>query len=199
MKVIFVRHGQTGENVAHRHQPNFTPLSFEGRKQAVAAGEVLRQFHPSHIISSPLVRALQTAGLIATECELIPSIDHAAKELERPQSLTGHPHFSLKSLLFYKFWFLGLSQGGESYRDLRRRIALVRKHLESLPAESVVVIVSHTVFINLFLAHTNRDVAMWPWQAVVVFLRIVRLKNAAMIETSYTEGKWSRTNDLNLS
>lgn len=198
MKVILVRHGETDENVAHRHQPETTPLSLHGRKQAVSAGSVLAELYPSHVVSSPLVRALQTAGLVANQCDLIPSIDYNLKELERPRTMTGHRHFSFRSLLFYKLWFFGWSQGGESYKELRARIAMVRDHIEQLPEDSVVVVVSHTVFINLFLAHVDRSHALWPWQAAWVFYKLVRMKNTAMRELSFADGEWSRTNDLNL-
>jgi len=192
MKLILVRHGQTSENVAHRHQPSATPLSVIGRKQAVAAGVRLAEVQPTHVISSPVIRALQTASLIADQVDLIPSIDHNLKELVRPPSMTGHKHFSLRSLLFYKFWFLGLNSGGESYRVLRKRCQEAREHFEQLPDDAVVVAVSHTVYINLFLAHLRRNRALWPWQALVVFYKLVKMKNTAMIELTYEEGKWRR-------
>lgn len=190
MKIILIRHGQTGENAAHRHQPEDTPLSILGRKQAVTAGELLSDRGVTHVLSSPLVRALETASLIAAGLDLIPSIDHSLRELLRPQSLTGHPHYSFKSLVFYKFWFLGLTRTGESYRQLRQRIAVVRTHLEQLPPDAVVAVVSHTVFINLFVAHLTRSRGLWPWQAAVVFLKLVRMKNTGMIELTFEEGQW---------
>lgn len=199
MKVILVRHGQTGENVAHRHQPTMTPLSVAGRRQAVVAGERLQQFHPSHVVTSPVVRAVQTASLISNELDLIPSIDHNLRELERPRSMTSHRHFSLWSLWFHAFWFLGLVFSGESYRNLRQRAYKVRAHLQQLPDDAVVVVVSHTVFINLFLAHLHRSWPLWPWQVAIVSRQIIRFKNTAMVELTYEEGEWRRTNDLNLS
>lgn len=199
MKIIFVRHGQTGENTVHRHQPDHTPLSHVGRKQAVVAGEQLVSLDVTHVFSSPLIRALQTASLIANECDLIPSIDHDLKELQRPDAMTGYSHFSFKSLLFYKFWFLGFTRTGESYRQMRSRIVSARSTLECLSNDAVVVVVSHTVFINLFIAHLDRTSALWPWQSALVFLRVIRMKNTGMIELTYAGGKWQRTNDLNLS
>jgi broad specificity phosphatase PhoE len=37
MKIYFVRHGQTGGNVAHRHQTEHTPLTDVGHEQARAS------------------------------------------------------------------------------------------------------------------------------------------------------------------
>ena len=190
MRVIFLRHGQTGENAAHRHQPTNTPLSVLGRTQAVAAGKLLRSEAVTHIVSSPVVRALQTASLVTDQLDLLPSIDYNLRELERPDALVGHRHFSLRSLLFYTFWFLGLTQGGEAYRDLRARIAAARTELERLPADATVVVVSHTVFINLYIAHVHRSWSVWPWQAALVFWRLVRMKNTARVEFEVIDGCW---------
>lgn len=198
MKIIFIRHGQTDENVAHRHQPSDTPLSVVGRRQAVEAAARLSECEPTHIVSSPMIRALQTASLIADKFDLIPSIDYSIRELERPQFLTGHKHFSFRSLLFYKFWFLGFSQGGEAYRTLRARTTTARENLEKLPKDAVVLVVSHTVFLNLFIAHLRSTRPLWPWQALLVFWKIIRMKNTGMIELTYEEGRWQRTSDLSL-
>ena len=188
MKIIFVRHGQTNENVAHRHQPEHTPLSIVGRKQAMAAGERLGDIGVTHIISSPLVRTLQTASLIGNQLNLIPSIDHALVELVRPPTLTGHTHRSVRSLLFYMRWYLGLTFSGESYRDLRRRIVLAQSHFDRLPPDSTVVVVSHAVFISVFLTHMCHKRMMGPLKAVQTFLRLLRMKNTAMTELTYTPG-----------
>jgi len=192
MKLILIRHGQTDENVAHRHQPNDTPLSVLGRKQAVQAADTLQTAGVTHVVSSPLIRALQTASLIANGLDIIPSVSHAWKELERPSSLTGHKHFSLRSLLFYKFWFLGLTRSGESYRSMRQRVVVAKEQLALLPEDAVVAVVSHTVFINIFIVHLHRRLPLWPWQAVWVFWKIICLKNTDMIELFFEEGEWKR-------
>lgn len=202
MKVVFVRHGQTDENVAHRHQPEETPLSVLGRKQAVSAGKMLQQIQPTHIVTSPLVRAVQTASLIADQCDLIPSIDHAAAELRRPVHLTGHPHKSPRSLFFYILWYTGLARSGESYQAFRNRISANKANLEYLPNDAVVLVVSHTVFINMFLVHVCHERAMTPWRAAVTFLALFRMRNTGMTELTFTPIRngcgWVRTADLNL-
>jgi broad specificity phosphatase PhoE len=203
MKVIFVRHGETAENRDHRHQPEHTPLTIIGRKQAVAAGEKLAQLGVTHVISSPLVRTLQTASLIADHLDLIPSIDRSATELLRPRGLTGHGHRTFRSLVFYQLWYLGLVRTGESYRDLRTRIATTQANIQKLPPDATVVVVSHTVFINMFLAHMCRDGAMNPVLAARTFIALFKLKNTDMIELTHTPIDrgcgWVRTTDLNLS
>lgn len=202
MKVIFIRHGQTDENVAHRHQPTFTPLSIMGRKQAVAAGQKLTDVGITHIVVSPLVRTLQTGSLIANQLDMIPSIDHSLVELIRPTSLTGYSHNSWKSLLFYIQWYAGLTKTGESYKQIRTRIATATSNLARLPDDSVVLVVTHSVFMSLFVSHVCNEHPLSPWGIVQTFIRLKRLKNTQMIEYTVNKGKnlcgWTQVNDLNL-
>jgi broad specificity phosphatase PhoE len=197
MKIIFVRHGQTNENVVHRHQPVETPLSILGRRQAVLAGERIVAINPTHIVSSPLVRSLQTASLIANECDMIPSIDYSLVELIRPQSLTGYGHMSSRSLFFYLWWYSGFSRGGESYSMIRQRIAVARQNLERLPADATVVVVSHSVFISLFVAHVCRPHMLGPLGIVRTFMMLRRMPNTGMTEYEVSVAKglcgWVRT------
>lgn len=203
MKVIFVRHGQTAENLAHRHQPEHTPLTIAGRKQAVAAGEKLASAGVTHIVSSPLVRALQTASLIADRLEMIPSIDHSLVEIGRPRSLTGHKHHSSRSLFFYFRWYLGLIRVGETYAGLRARIALAKANIEKLPPDATVLIVSHSVFLKMFMVHVCSNRAVSPIKAIIIFFSLSKIKNTQMLEfecSSVENGcGWLQTDDLNLS
>lgn len=203
MKIIFVRHGQTGENVAKRHQPASTPLTLIGRKQAVTAGQKLAQIGVTHVVASPLVRTLQTASLIADQIDLIPSIDYSLQELIRPNSLTGFAHRHWKSLAFYGLWYIGLVRVGETYSQIRDRIALAKSNLERLPPDSVVVVVSHAVFLSLFLVHVCSPRPMSPMSAARTFKSLKQMKNTQMFEYTVEPGTglcgWTRTDDLNLS
>jgi|AntRauTorcE11897_2_1112592.scaffolds.fasta_scaffold30417_1 probable phosphoglycerate mutase len=203
MKIILVRHGETAENQAHRHQPEHTPLTITGRKQAVIAGEKLGSIGATHIVSSPLVRTLQTASLIADQLDMIPSIDYSLVELKRPPTMTGHTHRSFRSLFFYQRWYIGLTRVGESYRQIRERVKEAQINLVRLPSDATVVVVSHSVFISIFLAHMCNARMMNPIQAARTFLKLVKMKNTAMFELTYTPiengCQWQRTNDLNLS
>lgn len=202
MKVIFVRHGETSENVAGRHQPTSTPLSIAGRKQAIAAGVTLVPVGVTHIITSPLVRTLQTASLIANELDLIPSIDPALRELERPVGLTGFKHRHWKSLVFYCLWYVGLVRTGETYKQIRARVATARQNIEQLPPDAVVVVVSHAVLTSMFLAHVCSDRPFGPIGAVRTFVQLKRMKNTQMFEFTVSPGDnlcgWVRTPDSTL-
>ncbi len=68
MQIHLIRHGEVDNpgNVVYADIPGFA-LSGKGRDQAAAAGQYLRRKPPALIVSSPLDRAQETAGLISAE------------------------------------------------------------------------------------------------------------------------------------
>ena len=81
--LLLLRHGQTDANatgVLQGHQP--TPLNALGRLQACRLGERIVRRRPkiSALVSSDLVRAAQTADIIAAACGLAPRYDPAWRE-----------------------------------------------------------------------------------------------------------------------
>lgn len=66
--LYFIRHGESEANVQRIFAGQMdTPLTEKGRAQAKAAGEAAKQHHFDLIVSSPLVRAYDTAKIVARE------------------------------------------------------------------------------------------------------------------------------------
>lgn len=64
--IYIIRHGKTEMNKANVLQGRSDiPLNGEGRKQALEAAELLKGIEFERIFSSPLIRAVQTAEIIA--------------------------------------------------------------------------------------------------------------------------------------
>lgn len=194
MKVVLIRHGQTGGNFAKRHQNETSHLTEQGRAQAAAAAAACARLHPTHLIVSPRVRTLETAQAIAEVTGLVPETDHLFEELCRPWRIYGNYHKSPVSLWYMARWFLGYAgahdcgEAGESYKAFIRRIMKAREKIEKLPEDAVVIIVSHSVFINFFIAHLTRSVSL-PWyRAPFIFKRITTLKNASCSTLIYHKG-----------
>lgn len=181
MEIYLVRHGQTGGNVAHRHQAEDTPLTALGREQARNVGQILKDYKPTHLLCSNLVRALETAQEIGKACNLIPDTSRHFIELARPRGVTGYHHRSLSSYIFYVQWLFGkedeTDEGWESYSDVRARIKLAQEVLSKYPEDARLVVVSHSVFISLFVAHLCSDKALSPLQAVRVFRKLTTMPN----------------------
>jgi broad specificity phosphatase PhoE len=199
MEIFLVRHGQTIGNVARRHQADATPLSDLGRQQADEVALKIKELRPTHLVSSHLIRAIETARPISRLTGLDMEIIHDFEELRRPKYLGGRKHFGPHSVFYYLLWFLGIeneSLAGESYYKIRQRIAMAQNHLKRYPDDARVVVVSHSVFINLFLAHMCRPSALLPFSAAKFFISVLRIPNGQIIHVSYAakgEGKckWS--------
>jgi probable phosphoglycerate mutase len=189
MQVYLVRHGETGGNVAHRHQAEHTRLTKAGQAQAEAVAKRVAELEPTHLVSSSLVRAIETAKVISERVELIPETDPTFIELARPASMYGRYHKSPRSLWFYGRWYLGsqaaLAEGGESYATLRERFAVAQARLAEYPEDARVVVVTHSVFMTLFVEHLCREKPLWPWQAALAFVKILRTKNTHIIALSF--------------
>lgn len=79
--IYIIRHGQTEMNGAHLLQGHSdSPLNDAGIRQAKEAGEKLKGIIFSHVFSSPLARAVQTAAIVAPG--IPPVIDERLIEMD---------------------------------------------------------------------------------------------------------------------
>lgn len=74
MDCLFIRHGIAVPSDEWEGEEDKRPLTVKGKKRVLkaAAGLVALEYKPSHLFSSPLVRALETARLI--QSVLCPSL-----------------------------------------------------------------------------------------------------------------------------
>jgi len=197
MKIFLVRHGETGGNVARRHQAEHTPLTKRGEEQVAAAAEILKTLNPTHLLSSPLVRTIETARVIGNACDLIPELNAQFVELKRPPKLHGHHHKSFRSLAYYFEWYIGFKNpflpDGESYRMLRARIADAQAHLATYPDDARVIVVSHSVFINLFLVHMCSKRALTPVGAARAFWHVLTTPNTKIVPLTFNKTAPTKT------
>ncbi len=88
---IFLRHGITADNLAGRLMGQIdTPLSDEGRRQARRAVPAIMTLRPVRVVASPLIRARETAEIVAAELGLPVELDSGL--MERDWGIhQGHP------------------------------------------------------------------------------------------------------------
>ena len=181
MDILFIRHGQTDGNRAWRHQHPNTRLNEVGKVQVDKLMAAVVEFEPTHLITSTNLRAVETARVLAAATGLTPETSSLFEELRRPSALMGHRFFGLTTLRYIVSWFYGKKHAdGESYPEFIERLLAARAHLETLPVDARVVVVSHSVFINLFVEHRCRPKAIPLAKALLRFLRILRHKNTGI-------------------
>jgi broad specificity phosphatase PhoE len=81
--ILLARHGETAENKERRFQgQKDVPLNDTGREQARALAEHARAERIAAVYTSPLVRARETAEIVAAALGLVPRSDDRLKEVD---------------------------------------------------------------------------------------------------------------------
>ena len=165
--VYLVRHGQSQWNVLRLTQGQTThpPLTALGREQAACAAEVVAADlagRPARLLTSDLLRAVETAHVIGTRLGVAPVPDSRLRE-QHLGSLEGLPYEDSWAQAELHDWTdpeLPMA-GGESVAAVRRRLGAV---LDGLDPAMPTVLVSHGDAIRSALAHLEgHPLVDAPW------------------------------------
>jgi broad specificity phosphatase PhoE len=173
--LVLVRHGQTDANrrglLLGRADP---PLCAGGREQAEALARALPA--PSRLISSPLVRARETADAIATASGTVVEVDPRWVEMDYG-ALDGRPASALDAD-GWRTWRddpAHVPAGGESLAAVGGRVRTACRELAGAAADDHVVVVSHVSPIKAAIAWAlgvGDEVAWRMWVADAAVCRI---------------------------
>jgi len=149
-KFIMVRHGESEGNRERRFTiSSEVSLTELGVRQAhEVARRIAQLFKPQIVVSSPFRRARQTSEIIASELNLRIETVYALHERDLG-CLKGHSYDDLRTLVLKDPLYdpaRGWSwkpDGGESYEDVRERVAAGVGHLLHRYPNDELVIVSH--------------------------------------------------------
>jgi probable phosphoglycerate mutase len=160
MLVHFVRHGESASNAAPGAMAlpgnSGDRLTERGFEQARAVAERLGEAGATRILTSPLLRARETADVIAERLEL------PVTELEELRELRESEGFGELSLDDQRLrrWSVWMAEhgddpdhsfrGGEPFNEIMGRVQVVQERLVADGAESVIA-VSHGIFMRFFL------------------------------------------------
>jgi broad specificity phosphatase PhoE len=156
MPIYLIRHGETTLNAARILQPPDTPLSEHGSAQAFALGTSLRAQSVDAILSSDMVRAMQTARAILEAQAGAKSLRLNITSLLQERNLgdyRGQPYEVIGcDLLDFK----EAPPGGESLADFEARVAIafdqviaVHRHLAApTKPDPLLLVVSHGLVIR---------------------------------------------------
>jgi broad specificity phosphatase PhoE len=152
--LLLMRHGETAWNRERRIMGDLDiPLTEEGRAQCNAAAELLASFAIDRIVTSPLVRAAESADIVAARLQLPVSTDPRLVEV-RFGSWQGKTYAEVSDDPRYHAFAVdpvsNLTPGGES------AIIVQERGLESLAAiraGETVLFVTHGDIIRTILCH----------------------------------------------
>ena len=169
-RLWLVRHGDTeGQSSIRFHGSNDTALCDHGRAQVRALAPLLAGLQPAAIVHSPLVRAAESAAILADACGMARSLLRADPRLReisfgQCEGLTADEI----AARFPAFWVehqRGAAAGfpgGEPRREFAARVAAAVRELAAGPGEDVVVVahrgtVRHALRTLLGIADGQRD------------------------------------------
>jgi uncharacterized phosphatase len=178
--LALVRHGQTDWNLYDLLQGSSDiPLNDTGRAQAREAARLLSDAHWDRIVTSPLVRAVETARIIAGECGI--------RDVELDGALVERDYGDAEGITreeatarWGQDW-----PGEESYADLTIRAVLaVDAVAQRYPGENL-ILATHGTFIRAFTD-------------AVVGAATIKPDNAHSVRFRGAPGAWQVTAGLNL-
>ncbi|MBI4359415.1 MAG: histidine phosphatase family protein [Candidatus Nealsonbacteria bacterium] len=142
----FLRHGQTTWRRTDLSYPadNMTSvrLSPEGKKQVERAVTVLKQKGIDLIFSSDYLRTKQTAGIVSRALGIKPVWDRRLRDV-RLGRYCGRPKEEYYRDLPLKTRFQKSPRGGESWNDLKKRVARFLKETEKRYQGKNILVVGH--------------------------------------------------------
>jgi probable phosphoglycerate mutase len=143
LTLLLVRHGQTEWNAAGlmQGQTPHVPLTDLGHAQAAEAGRALVGLNPGALVSSDLLRALQTAEHCARATGLAVTTTPALRE-QGYGVLEGRPSRELWDVVDWTdpHW---AADGGESLAQLYARVEAYLRELAAKPPADVGALVTH--------------------------------------------------------
>ena len=151
--VYFVRHGQSEDNVAPVFQAPDSPLSEVGKKQAKVIANRVSKLSFEALLSSPFMRARQTAEAIAQATGKEPEYSDFFAEARKPRSMSGKPVDDPKGGATWRQWQTSLytsgarTEDGENFDDLLLRVDRALAYLKERKEKSLVV-VTHGFFLR---------------------------------------------------
>jgi broad specificity phosphatase PhoE len=140
-RLYFTRHGLSEMNKAGLWSGSIdTPLAPEGKAAAQKAAQDAKGLNIDYILSSPYVRAYETAKIIAEE------IDYPVHKIERNSLLIERNFGELEGTT----WRIDINIDGfadvETVDSLMERARLALRHIEAIPDAHNILVVSHGSF-----------------------------------------------------
>lgn len=142
-KFIFVRHGQSEANAVTAIAQDDTPLTELGIQQARETAEKVFPLGIKTIVSSPLVRARQTAETIAAELDVDKSHVKTIDELREKE--LGDFKGKLREHEPVYYFMLEDINGVESCANMIKRAQTALSKIIALAKDGPVLVVGHSV------------------------------------------------------
>ncbi len=160
--IYIVRHGESEANAANVYGLD-TNLTQKGKAQAKKIAEQFKNIHFEAVFSSPLVRAKETAAVIAKEHQLEVLTKEALRErsegiLDGKESKKTQEEFKkmfqLREVLAYNEWKTkSIAEGYETDENLMSRFITTTREIAVAYPRKIILIASHVGIMKTLLVH----------------------------------------------
>ncbi len=157
-RIYLVRHGESEANVARSHADHTTPLTEAGKAQAAFMAERISHLPIQKVIASTMLRAQQTAEILAAQSNLSVHTSDLFVETQGPSAFATAPYNDPEAV--EAFTLLGENYGNPEFRfadaevfeDHTKRAQAALEFLAQQEEEHVLV-VTHGMFLRVLAAH----------------------------------------------
>ena len=180
-RLLLIRHGESEGNRdrVFTRTPE-VPLTSTGRAQARATAEFVRErYAPAILVSSPFVRARQTAEIIGGVLALPLAIEEDLRERSYGD-YAGMPYDTARDEFDPQDYWQWCPPGGESLEEVARRVGRVLDRVTARANHHDAVLVSHGGVMMALWRHV-----MGEWQRPG---RVVR--NAGIVVVEHEGGRY---------
>lgn len=174
--IYIIRHGKTELNKANVLQGRSdSPLNEEGLKQVRQASERLKGASFSHVFSSPLIRAVQTAQIICPELKVI--IDDRLIEMDYGPyegcDLKNSPEEVIS--FFHDFVHVPAPEGMEQLSEVVARTGSFMEDIRELKGN--ILISTHAIAMKGILEYLTPDSGGSYWSRYIGNCAVYTLEN----------------------
>ena len=149
-RYLLMRHGEARhmvEGIYTNDPESAYSLTEEGERQAVEAAKNIPSDKPLVIVSSPVLRARETAQAVARQLGVSEGaivIDDRLHEINFGE-FNGKSKWDWINFMAQPEWFMAKPEGGENYEEIKKRFGEAIYDLEKRYKDSTVLMVSHGI------------------------------------------------------
>jgi len=195
MKLYFARHGQTESNLQQRVVSFGDQLTDLGRQQACELADRISRIDINLVISSPQVRTMETARIIAQKIGKNVQETPLLAEKKWPSVIEGKLLEDAEVKKFFELqkeknindpdWHYG---DEENFADVKKRAGLFIDYVSKLPQANVLA-VSHEYFIKTVIAQMMFGPRL-TYELFRDFFHFTILDNVSLATCENGQGVW---------
>ncbi len=158
-RILLMRHGETEASARGRCYGKLDiPLSDEGKRQVERATTLIRPLQPDLIISSPRIRASDSAAIVADACRVTVHTDDDFAELDFGDCEgKRYEDVEREDPEFYASWMANPTEvtfpNGESYQAMETRVVSAYQRLVDRTEPTKLLLVAHGGVNRIVLSH----------------------------------------------